>query len=101
MAHVVVLFNLRTDADRAAYEEWARTADMPTVRSLKSVDSFRVFKSSGLLGGGAAPFEYVEIIEVNDMAQLGADIAADPMPQIAAAFQSFADNPIFMLTEEM
>ena len=101
MAYVVVLFNLRSDADRATYEEWARTSDIPTVRSLPSVTSFRVLKTSGLLSGGAAPYEYVEVIDVNDMAQLGEDIACDPMPRIAAEFQTFADNPIFMLSEEL
>lgn len=101
MAYVVVLFNLKPGTDRAAYEEWARSTDIPTVNSLPSVSSFRVLRASGTLGGGASPYEYVEIIDVNDMERLGADIAVDPMPAIAAMFQSFADNPVFILTEEI
>lgn len=101
MAYVVVLFNLKPGVDRAAYEQWARTSDIPTVNSLASVDSFRVLKASGTLGGGSSPYEYVELIDVNDMEQLGADIAADPMPKIAAEFGTFADNPVFILTEEL
>lgn len=101
MAYVVVLFNLKPDVDRDAYEEWARTTDIPTVNSLPSVHSFRVMRATGTLSGAASPYEYVEIIDVKDMAQLGADIAADPMPAIAAQFQAFADNPVFILAEEM
>jgi hypothetical protein len=101
MAHVIVLFNLKSGTDRAAYEAWARDSDIPTVNALPSVDSFRVLRATGTLAGGTSPFEYVEIIDVNDMARLGEDVARDPMTRIAAEFQAFADNPVFILTEEV
>ncbi len=41
---VVVLFNLREGFDVAAYEDWARTTDMPTVRGLGSVSGFEMFR---------------------------------------------------------
>lgn len=101
MASVIVLFNLKAGVDRGAYEEWARSTDIPTVRSLASVDSFRVLATTGLLGGGAAPYEYVEIIDVSSMDGLIADVTAEAMQKIAAEFQAFADGPMFIVTESI
>lgn len=101
MAHVMVLFNLKPGVDQAAYEEWARTRDLPTVNGLSSVDSFRVFTASGLLGGGDSPYAYVEIIDVNSMDGLMQDIGSEAMQQIAAEFGEFSDNPLFIVTDEL
>jgi hypothetical protein len=43
MSTLIVLFNLRSDADANAYENWAKTTDLPVVRGLSSVDSFEVY----------------------------------------------------------
>jgi len=101
MATVIVLFNLKAGVDRAEYLAWAKSADLPTVRSLASVDSFRVLASAGLLGGGAAPYEYVEIIEVADMDGLLAEVGSPEMQAIASAFQNYADAPMFIVTESI
>ena len=102
MSKLIVLFNLGSDADRVAYEEWARQTDLPTVRGLPSVDSFDVLAVSGLFGSDAsAPYEYVEIIDINSLEQFGDDVSTETMGKVASEFQSFADNPIFMLTNNL
>lgn len=99
---IIVLFNLRPDADPAAYEHWARTTDIPGVRALGSVSDFRVYRMTGLLGGDAAPpFAYAEIIDVADMDRFGADVASPAVQKVAAEFQTFADQPLFITTEEL
>jgi len=101
MTTLIVLFNLKSDADSATYEEWAKSTDLPIVRDLASVDSFEVFRTSGLYGAdAAAPYQYVEIIEVNDMDQFGADVSTETMAKVAGEFQTFADNPVFMLSNK-
>ena len=101
MATLIVLFNLREGASVAEYEAWAKSKDVPTVKGLSSVDDFRVFLSSGLLGTDApAPYEYIEVIEVNDMNNFGIDVSSERMQAIAAEFGAFADNPIFILSEQ-
>jgi hypothetical protein len=100
--HIVVLFNLKADADAAAYEEWARTTDLPIVRGLSSVDSFQAMKMQGLLGGdGQPPYQYAEHIVVNDMSRFGEEVASDTMRKVAGEFRQFADAPIFMLAESL
>ncbi len=91
MPTMIVLFNLRDGVDEAIDEEWARSVDVPAVGRLRSIDSFRVLRSSGVLGSdAAAPYRYVEIVEVNDMGVLGEDVASEEMGRVAAAFQSLA-----------
>lgn len=102
MTMIVVLFNLKAGVNASDYEQWARTTDLPNVNRLPSVAQFSVLRTTGLLGADApAPFQYVELLEVKDMVQLGEDVAGETMQKVAAEFQQFADNPQFMLTERI
>lgn len=102
MTTLIVLFNLKADADRDAYERWAESTDLPTVRGLSSCDGFDLYKVTGLLGAdGKAPYEYVEMISVNDMLRFGEEVAGETMQRVAAEFQAFADAPVFMLTDRI
>jgi hypothetical protein len=95
---VIVLFNLKDAGQREAYERWAREVDLPTAGGLPSVDTFEVLKASGLLTGGPSPYEYVEILRINSMEQLGKDVGTPVMQKVAAQFQAFADKPMFIVT---
>lgn len=101
MTTIIVLFNLREDADKDAYENWAKTTDIPTASKLPSVDKFEVLRTTGLLGGGNAPYQYIEVLQVNDVEQLGNDAASEAMRKVADEFVTFADNPQFILTESL
>lgn len=99
---IVVLFNLKADADVAAYENWAKTTDIPGVNALPSVQDFQVYRTNGVLGSdAAAPYQYIEIIDIPDMDAFGADASSDAVQKVAAEFQQFADNPQFILTEAL
>lgn len=101
MPTLIVLFNLKSNADKAAYERWAQTTDVPTVKGLRSVDDFRVYRMGNLLGTDSpAPYQYCEVIEVNDMNGLFADIGTETMQRVAAEFQAFADSPLFIVAEQ-
>lgn len=102
MTRIVVIFNLKADTDRSAYENWARTADTPTVNALASVSNFSVHRATGLLGSDTpSPYEYIEVLDVTSMEGLFEDISTDVMQAIAAQFQEFADNPTFIVTEDL
>jgi len=99
---IIVLFNLKPGADVAAYEHWAKTTDLPVVRSLPSVDDFQVYRATGLLiGDGKPPYQYIEVIDVPDMEGFGRDVASETVQKGAAEFAEFADNPLFILTEAL
>jgi hypothetical protein len=98
---LIALFNLKPGVKEVDYEAWARRVDLPTVNRLGSVSSFRVFKTTGMLGTqGAAPYAYVETIDIDDMDEFWNDVDSPVMQEIAAAFGGMADVT-FMTTEEI
>lgn len=99
---ILVLFNLKPGVDPAAYESWARTRDIPTVRALPSIAGFEVAAATGLLmGEGKPPYQYVEVIDVGNPDQFGKDVATEEMQKISSEFQQFADNPLFVTTRDV
>jgi len=102
MTNLVVLFNLKDGVDPSEYEAWAQSTDLPIVRGLDSIESFSVYRTSGLLGSDAKPpYQYVEVIEITDMNRFGEDIASETMQRVAAEFQERADNPLFISAESI
>jgi len=102
MKKLIVLFNLKKDADASDYEKWATTTDLPTVKKLNSIDDFKLYKLDSILGAdGKPPYQYCEIIEVNDMDGFFSDIGTDTMKKVAGEFQVFADNPLFLLSDQI
>ncbi|MCU0391376.1 MAG: hypothetical protein MUE81_09685 [Thermoflexibacter sp.] len=101
MATLIVLFNLKTDISASDYENWAQTTDVPTVKGLKSIQDFKVYRSLSILGSDAKPpYQYFEIIEVADMEIFGQEVGSPTVQKVAGEFQKFADNPIFIFTEQ-
>ena len=102
MATVLVLFNLKPDADVAAYEAWAKAKDIPLVRSLGSVSSFEVLKSKMVLGSDAKPpYQYAETIVVPDLDAFFKDVGTDAVQAGAKQFQAFADSPMFIVCDNL
>ena len=99
---IIVLFNLIPGVDIGAYEKWAKEADIPGVNALGSVARFTVHRATGLFGSDAAsPYQYIEVIDITGMDAFVGDISTEAFQAAAAPFQGFADNPQFILTEDM
>jgi len=99
---IVCLFNLKPGVAPADYEAWARGVDIPGVNGLSSVRSFTVHRATGLFGSDAAPpYQYVEIIDINGMDPFVAEVTTEEFQKVAAKFQDYADNPQFILTEDL
>jgi len=97
---IVALFNLKPGVDPETYEAWARRVDLPTVRRLGSILEFDVLRSAGILGGDqAAPYQYVELLKIASLDRFMEDTSTEQMQAVAAEFQDFADNPVFVRTK--
>jgi len=101
MTTIVVLFNLKAGVGVAEYEEWARRTDLPNVNGLPSVQSFRVLRSAGLLSGAAAPYDYVELIELVSLEGFRAEVKSELMQGVALEFRAYADAPVFIATDSI
>ena len=99
---IIVLFNLKPGVDKAAYEKWAKEDDTPAVNALASVNKFTAHRATGLFGSDApSPYQYIEVIDIKGMDDFVGDISTEAFQAAAAPFQEFADNPQFILTEDL
>lgn len=97
---LLALFNLKNGATSEDYLKWARTVDLPTVNGLKSVDQFDAYAVEGVFGSDATPpYQYYEVIQINDMDEFLTEVGTDTMKKVAAQFQQFTDDVIFLLSE--
>lgn len=102
MQTLIVLFRLKPGTDVSAYENWARSTDLPVVRGLPSVSGFDLYRTAGLFGSGEkAPYDYVEVIGIRDLSGFKGDVATETMRRVAGEFRQFADDPVFMLTNHI
>ena len=99
---IIVIFNLKDGVSAADYEAWAKKDDIPGVNRLGSVEKFTVHKATGVLGSDAAsPYQYVEVLDIHGMDPFLAEISTEEFQAMAAPFQDYADNPQFILTEDL
>jgi hypothetical protein len=99
---IICLFNLKPGVDPADYEAWARGSDIPGVNALQSVKGFTVHRATGLFGSEApSPYAYIEVIDIHGLDGFVADVTTPEFQAMAAPFQQFADNPQFILTEDL
>jgi hypothetical protein len=102
MTTIIVLFNLKENVAINQYEKWAKETDLPTAGALPSVEQFDLLKTEGLImSDEQPPYEYIEILKINDMEQFGKDVSSEVMQKVAGEFQSFADKPLFILTSKI
>lgn len=99
---IVCLFNLKPGVDPRDYEAWARGTDIPGANALSSVRNFTVHRATGLFGSDAKPpYQYIEIIDITGMDPFVAEVTTEDFQKVAAKFQDYADNPQFILTEDL
>lgn len=101
-SYLIVLFNLRDGVSVEAYERWAVSTDIPVVRSLASITGYDVFKTLNVRNADVPPpYQYVELIEIADMDEFGKNVSTDQMKAVAAEMRTFADSPLFILSEKL
>jgi hypothetical protein len=89
---MIVLVNLKEGEDPAYYERWVLGSYAPAVRSLPSVEDWRDYRVSGLLGSDAAPpYRYVVTLELNDPGELGRDMQREDMQRLLSELHELAE----------
>ena len=92
MPAMIVLVNLKEGVDPEDYERWVLESYAPAVRSLSSVEDWRDYRMSGLLGSDAAPpYRYVVTLEVKDPEQLGRDMGGEEMQRLFSELHDLAE----------
>jgi hypothetical protein len=94
-----VTFRLKPGVDVEEYEEWFRRKNVPAVRKMKTIKSYRVWRVVGEMEG--APPDFLEEMEIDDRAAFEAEI--EELPEMAAMlegwYQRVADQVVFYAEE--
>jgi hypothetical protein len=78
--------------DPEDYERWVLESYAPAVRELPSVEDWRDYRATGLLGSDAAPpYRYVVTLDIRDLDQLGRDVASEGMQGLLSELHDLAE----------
>jgi hypothetical protein len=89
---MIVLVNLKEGVSPEDYERWVVESYAPAVQRLPSVTDWRNHRVSGLLGSNAAPpYRYVVAVEIDDLEQLGRDMAGEESQRLLSELHGFAE----------
>ena len=92
MPAMIVLANLKDGVDPEDYERWILDSYAPAARDLPSVEDWRDYRVSGLLGSDASPpYQYVVTLDVKDLDQLGRDMEGEQMQRLLAELHELAE----------
>jgi hypothetical protein len=92
MPTMIVLINLKDGVRPEDYERWVLESYAPAVKNLSSVEDWRDYRASGLLGSDAAPpYRYVVTLEVRDPEQLGRDMEGEVMQRLFSELHDLAE----------
>jgi hypothetical protein len=77
---MVVLVNLKEGVSPEDYKRWVLETYAPAVKALPSVRDWRAYRVGGLLASDdVPPHQYVVTVDIDDLAQLGRDMAGEEM----------------------
>ena len=92
MPTMIVLVDLKEGVDPEDYERWVLESYAPAVRELPSVEDWRDYRATGLLGSDAAPpYRYVVTLDIRDLDQLGRDVASEGMQALLSELHDLAE----------
>jgi hypothetical protein len=95
-----VIFRLRPGVSPEEYEEWFRGTNVPAVRKMKSIGSYRVWRVVDAMEGEPT-FEILEEMEIEDRAAFEREL--NELPEMAAMLEGWysrvADQVVFFAEE--
>jgi REDY-like protein HapK len=92
VATMIVLINLKEGVSPEDYERWILDSYAPAARNLSSVEDWRDYRVSGLLGSDAAPpYRYVVTLEVGDPGHLRQDMQGEEMQRLLSELHELAE----------
>jgi hypothetical protein len=88
---MIVLVDLKEGVRPADYERWVLETYAPAARNLPSVRDWRNYRIGGLLASDSAPpYEYIVTLDIEDLEQLGRDMASEEMQGLLSELHRFA-----------
>ena len=84
-----VTFRLKPGLTAEQYEEWFRRENVPAVRKMTSISSYRVWRAVDTMEG-EAPFDFIEEMEFADRAAFDREV--EVLPEMAAMLEGWYER---------
>ena len=84
-----VTFRLKPGVTPAQYEAWFRSDNVPAVAGMRSISSYRVWRTTGA-AEGEPPYDYLEEMEFD--AQEEFDRELEQLPELAAMLEGWLER---------
>jgi hypothetical protein len=81
-----VTFRLKPGVSVQEYEDWFRRENVPAVRKMRSIASYRVWRVVGAMEGDPA-FEFLEEMELTEHAAFEQEV--ETLPEMAAMLEGW------------
>lgn len=81
-----VTFRLKEGVTPEQYEEWFRAENVPAVRAMRSISSYRVWRAVDAMDG-EAPYDFIEEMEFADRAAFDGEV--ESLPEMAAMLEGW------------
>jgi len=95
-----VTFRLKPGVTPEQYEEWFRAENVPAVRKMRSLSSYRVWRAVGAMEG-EPPYDFIEEMEFDDRSEFEREV--ETLPEMAAMLagwlERIAENAIVFAVE--
>lgn len=95
MNAVYFLNTLHSHVSAEDYEQWVRTVDYPTARSIPSIEEYTVWQAGGLLeGDDDSPYQYIERVLITDLATYRADLQDPRLGDFGQQWSSYVAKSV-------
>ena len=101
MPVVFFLNRLRPGVNGADYERWVREVDYTTARSLETIKSYVVARTSTTLDGQPSPYDYVERVEITNIDDYRHQLNDPSMADFSKQWSSFVGESIAVFGDEI
>jgi hypothetical protein len=81
-----VTFRLKPGVSHEQYEDWFRCENVPAVRAMTSISSYRVWRAVDAMDG-EAPYDIVEEMEFADRSAFDGEV--EGLPEMAAMLEAW------------
>lgn len=102
MPVVFFLNKLHAHANADEYAKWVHDVDYPTARALSTIKSYVVARTPTTLEGAPSPYDFIERVEVTDIAAYREELAGAPgMESFFAQWSSFVAESTMVYGDEI
>lgn len=83
-----VTFRLKPGVTPEQYETWFRSDNVPAVARMRSITSYRVWRTTGA-AEGEPPYDYVEEMEFDEQGEFDREV--EQLPEMAAMLEGWLE----------